>query len=1074
MSDGRPTNPKHAETAPDDAPELHARATAVFTRLLALPVAERAAALEDECGDDDALRAEVASLLSHHDDQDSQVDDPATATLARAVFAQARPVVDREERLPRERLGRYRLLRRLGRGGMGEVFEAEQEHPRRRVALKVMRPGLMSAELLKRFEREATVLGQLDHPAIASIYEAGEAEDEHGERLPFFAMELVHGETLLRHADRLPLRKRLQLLAETCDGIHHAHVRGFVHRDLKPANILVTREGRPKILDFGVARASGSDVALPTLHTEVGQVVGTLSYMSPEQARGDATRVDIRADVYALGVIAFQLLAHRLPVDVGSVELPEAIRRIQEDEPARLESLDRRLGGDLDTIVAHALEKEPERRYQSAAALADDLRRFLRHEPITARPASALYQLKKFSRRHRTLVAVAAGVFVTLALATIVLIRAWRTEVGLRELADAKTAEAEQREAEARWQSYRTSVTGAAGALSTARPLVARRHLNAAPSESRGWEWHHLDGRLDDALLVQDFEGEPLSLTVSGDDERLRLVRRTTDDGPIAVDHLDAITGRLVLRERLDSDEVPMSSRARVPNPSGTLVQVHSIHLRVVDDETGRPHCLLPNALGEATPGVAWVDDRILYTGGGNRTLSRWDVEACELVGATPVDQRITALASTGSDWIAVAGSGSVAILDQAEHAVHRRLHALAGRVRELAWDSDGTRLHAVTDDSRLATWDVDSKTDPRRLAGHESYVYDAVFIPGTATLASASWDGTVRFWDSTSGAPLGVLELASRFSDSSLGVRVLASPEGRWLAVELHGSSRQRTVVLDARTGQVQQVLERRGYSLGFLDERRFLDAEGIVWNLVTGESRALFTPAQRGVTSPDGTRAFLVEEPSIRAWDLESGRAGPTRVVTGSDHDDRIFELACSPDGTLLAATGERLRLLSAETLEELAVHSLDAFHCFCVAFSPDGQRLFAGLSDGTLLVLDVASRQEVLRLQEHSNYIYGLDVSSDGTRVVTASGDGTLRLWDSQSLGEVARHRLATTRLRTKLTPEIEALFRSRGEAAAVLEALEGELAFTPDELLVARQLVLSRSLERIASHASDGSP
>jgi serine/threonine protein kinase len=274
------------------------------------------------------------------------------------------------------------------------VYEAEQDQPRRAVALKVIKPGLVSSELLRRFEQESQALARLQHPAIAQIYEAGTADAGFGPQ-PFFAMELVRGQSLL-DADqrRLSVRQRLELMVKICEGVQHAHQRGLIHRDLKPGNILVDETGQPKILDFGVARVTDSDLGA-TRQTDVGQLVGTLAYMSPEQVLADPLELDTRSDVYALGVILYELLAGRLPYELSAQPL-EAARIIREQDPAPLSSISRVYRGDIETITAKALEKDKARRYASAAGLAADVQRYLRDEPITARPPSASYQLRKF------------------------------------------------------------------------------------------------------------------------------------------------------------------------------------------------------------------------------------------------------------------------------------------------------------------------------------------------------------------------------------------------------------------------------------------------------------------------------------------------------------------------------------------------------------------------------------------------------------------------------------------------------------------------------------------------------
>jgi eukaryotic-like serine/threonine-protein kinase len=301
-------------------------------------------------------------------------------------------------------------------GGMGAVYEAQQDRTGRRVAIKVIRPELISAELSRRFEHEVRVLARLQHPGIAQVFEAGHVETGGGQS-PYFAMEFVEGRPLTAYAaeQKLALGQKLELFLKVCEAVEHAHRKGVIHRDLKPANILVDAGGQPRILDFGVARATDADLAATTLHTEIGKLVGTLPYMSPEQVGGDPDALDTRSDVYSLGVVLYELLAGKPPYEISRGRIHEAARVIRQKEPARLGALNKAFKGDLETIVRKALEKERDRRYQSVGDLGADLRRYVARQPIEARPPSRLYQVTRFAQRNRLLVWGTAGVLTLLS-----------------------------------------------------------------------------------------------------------------------------------------------------------------------------------------------------------------------------------------------------------------------------------------------------------------------------------------------------------------------------------------------------------------------------------------------------------------------------------------------------------------------------------------------------------------------------------------------------------------------------------------------------------------------------------
>lgn len=361
-------------------------------------------------------------------------NDPAPP-LSREIFLRGRAVDAPTGLLDREKTGQsvsFRIVGQLGQGGMGMVFRAEQLYPRRVLALKVLKQSLADAHSQKRFVREMEITGRLNHRNIAQLYFAGYLDDGQ----PFMAMELVEGVPLTTYAKAhdLSREERLKLFAKVCDVVAYAHRHGVLHRDLKPSNILVDAQGDPKVLDFGLA-------ALPreldaTQLTIQGQMVGTLDYMSPEQAAGEK-QVSYPSDVYALGIILYELLATKRPFELSSVSIIDALRVIRESTPPQLSGVNRACRGDLETIVHKALAKEVARRYESVEALAEDLRRWLTHEPIKARPPSAIYRAGRFVRRHRLLVTAVCFIVASLGLGLAI-----ATDQAVKANASAKVADA--------------------------------------------------------------------------------------------------------------------------------------------------------------------------------------------------------------------------------------------------------------------------------------------------------------------------------------------------------------------------------------------------------------------------------------------------------------------------------------------------------------------------------------------------------------------------------------------------------------------------------------------------------
>ncbi len=385
--------------------------------------------------------------MSHANNDDSQRrDHQSDLTSAETELGPSGSGDDLPTGQIPSRIGQYEIKRVIASGGMGTVFEALQDNPRRPVALKVVKSSFESEEAVQRLEYEAQILARLRHPGIAQIYDAG-SYDDRGTLAPFFAMEYIpNARPITQYASEKTLdrRQRLELFLQVCDAVHHGHQRGIVHRDLKPSNILVDSNGRVRVIDFGVARATGADMQQAKAHTRVGQIIGSVQYMSPEQFDADPHDIDTRSDVYSLGLVLYELLAGELPYDVDSSSIFDIAAEVREGRLRQLSTHDRSLGGELEAIVHKALKKDRESRYQSAFGLAQDIRRYLAGDAVIARPAGFSYQLQVFARRNKALIGMVGAAFVLLVAGIIV-----TTSLLVRVDAERRRAETESQRATA-------------------------------------------------------------------------------------------------------------------------------------------------------------------------------------------------------------------------------------------------------------------------------------------------------------------------------------------------------------------------------------------------------------------------------------------------------------------------------------------------------------------------------------------------------------------------------------------------------------------------------------------------
>jgi eukaryotic-like serine/threonine-protein kinase len=893
-------------------------------------------------GQDSELLRQVDRLLQAHFGAGSFLESPLDGVAPSSTLGL--PMTEK----PGNQIGPYKLLQQIGEGGMGVVYMAEQHQPvRRKVALKIIKPGMDSRQVIARFEAERQALAMMDYPNIAKVLDAGTTESGR----PYFVMELVKGPPITQYCDehRLTPRQRLELLLPICQAIQHAHQKGIIHRDIKPTNILVAEYDQqpvPKVIDFGVAKATSQPLTEKTMFTGFGQIVGTLEYMSPEQAKVNQLDIDTRSDLYSLGVLLYELLTGATPFDkqrLRSAAWDEMLRIIREEEPPKPSTrlsdskdslpsissqrrtepakLTKLVRGELDWIVMKALEKDRARRYETASAFADDIRRYLDDLPVLACPPSSLYRLRKFVHLHRIPVLTAVAFAVVLILTTAISLQLRHQAIVARRAAQLSAQEEQQARKivaeqklvavaaaeNARQHLYLAEMNLVekameAGRLQTARGLLAHYAPGSADAKLRGFEWHYWNRRCNTVALRSTIPTYAHQLAIS------------RDDGTLATAFLTQGASRLDLW-----------------NLDGTCRQSLSALAGAV--ALSRDGKRLASASLEFEP----------------HRLSIWDTATGTRLQEIPTAEVIFALEYTGDDRrIAAASSSGVDLLDAADGTVIRKLTAVAETVTCMDISSDAETVVAGCSSGAAIVWKASeaAESQPVKLAAHRDRVRSIRLVPGVSAFVTCSADGSICLWDTDSQKPLWRTVL-----DSAQLTATAVSPDGKIL---LAGDAKGLVHVLNLEAG-----LE----DLRFVADRGFLS--GILF----------LTSGKEFITGGLDVKRWSLEPPSSRTMISEAAEA-----------------LAVAPDGDTLACNNG-LRSIHRRTRVPLKTSEA----ILAADFSDDGRRLVTGSNQGSVCIWDPVSGELLQQLRGHTRHVPAVDFSADGTLVASGSLDHSVRIWD-----------------------------------------------------------------------------
>ncbi|MHC4439237.1 MAG: protein kinase domain-containing protein, partial [Planctomycetota bacterium] len=950
---------------------------------------------------------------------------------------------------PGTKIDRYELLELIGEGGMGLVYLAQQKEPvKRRVALKIVKLGMDTRQVVARFEAERQTLALLEHPNIAHVFDAGTTDSGR----PYFVMEYVKGRSITKYCDekKLGIEKRLELLQQVCEGIHHAHQKGIIHRDIKPSNILVSIQDDkpvPKIIDFGIAKAITQPLTEKTSYTEQGQLLGTPEYMSPEQAEMAYQDIDTRSDIYSLGVLLYELLTGATPFDAkrlreGGIDhiqqvicqeeprtpsarltsLGDKAKEVAERRRTQIITLTRRLHRELEWIPMKAMRKDRIRRYRSASELSDDIQNYLTGTPLIAGPESTVYRARKFVRKHAGSVATAALLLVVIILGLAVSIlmgcraeQARQHEVTVRKQVEQALMRAENAEKAAREKSeelrrtlYVNSIQLADAKYREANIQRVRELLESCPNDLRGWEWYRLRHITDQSRMTLRGHGVWVaSIAISPDGNR--IISGSGDD---TIKVWDAATGDEVMTLR--GHKYGVNSVAFSPDGKRIVSGSDDKTIKIWDAATGTELRTL-HGHGRRINVVAFSPGgKRIFSGSADNTIKVWDAATgAELMTLRGHKLRVSSVVFS-PDGKRIASSSADHTIRIWDAATGTELMILrghdyrgAGSIHSLAFSPDGKRIISSSSDSTIKVWDLATGAELMTLRGHGNSVASIAFSPDGKRIISGSDDNTIKVWDSATGA-----ELMSLRGHGNSVTSIAISPDAKRM---ISGSYDGTIKVWDAAIRAEAVTLSHYNcvVSLAFSPDSKRIISSGSndntikVWDAVTGAELMSLRGHRNWVDSvafsPDGKQIVSGGgDKMVKVWDAATGK----ELMTLPGHRNTVCSVAFSPDSRRIISGSEDRTIKVWDSVTGDKPMTL-RWHKGCVksvAFGPDGKRIVSGSDDKTIKIWDAATGAELRTLRGHRNSVWSVAFSPDGKRIVSGSTDKTVKLWDVASGAEL----------------------------------------------------------------------